>query len=481
MTDMDRSSQIASAGDSVPKRKRLGGDNPPSGRELYLFIVIFTWPFLWVLFSTFYVGQPITITSVLTVFLPFIVLLPLLLFVRRERLRNTLRSETGFCSDCGHEIPPGERSRNCQECGSVHTLVHDNKTRLRKTPGLFWSELLFIILFPVAMMAPTFTLGPDGIFGSLRNLGFNPYPYLSSSSLVATAESDWQGESHVWNELQSQTLTADQLQRLADTVLAYREDPELSFFCGRPAATWFSSEIARGTLTTPTLIRILASSLRHADTSSTAAFDVLATRTLTSGEQAALLEILFTNLEDPERRLGFYDHTLEAWFAGQLVAGNLTHAQLERARACNWIPELVVPERLRVDEPFEVILGAGERFGSSGSLLAERWTTIAVSGVAIDDGPFEALDFEPVLVLYSGSPTVFADRDDPKERLFPIELVIDEPGPHVIRIRYQLFDGQRSQQLPSVERAADGSLVLPEGAGWILERVFEHPVVVEAD
>jgi hypothetical protein len=40
---------------------------------------------------------------------------------------------------------------------------------------------------------------------------------------------------------------------------------------------------------------------------------------------------------------------------------------------------------------------------------------------------------------------------------------------------------EKTEPPSSVERAADGSLLLPDGAGWILERVFEHTVMVEAE
>ena len=441
-------------------------------------------PFCWLLFVAFIIGQPITVTAVITVCLPFVVILPLFLVMRRERLRNTHRSETGFCVHCGHEIPPGERGKNCQECGKTYSLIHDTKVRVEKTPTLFWSELLFVILFPLAMMSPSFTLGDDGFLSIFRNLGFNPYAYHSTSGLVAAAESDWQGGSGVWDELQTQTLTADQLERLANTVLAYREDPELSAYSYSSAARWLAAEIGNGTLSTPTLTQVLASSEPYNDPSCSAAFNVLALRTLSADEQAALLEVIFTALEDPQRRLDISLHILEDWFTEQEAVGNLTPAQLERARACNWIPELVVPDRIRVDEPVEIILGQGDRFGSSGRLLTRKrsgGTTIAVEGVAIDEGPFEDLGFEPVLVLYSGSASD-PERNDARDRVFPMEVVFSEPGIHVIRIRYALFDGQRSSTLPSsLERAADGSLLRPDGAGWILERVFEQPIMVEAD
>jgi hypothetical protein len=479
MTAIKGASEVESTDGRLEQMNWLRPGDPASKwREPYIFILIIAMPFCWLLFAAFIIGQPITVTAVITVCLPFVVILPLFLVMRRERLRNTHRSETGFCVSCGHEIPPGERGKNCQECGKAYSLIHDTKVRVQKTPALFWSELLFVILFPLAMMAPTFTLRDDGFLGIFRTLGFNPYAYHSTSGLVAAAESDWQGGSGVWAELQTQTLTADQRERLANTVLAYREDPELSAYSYSSAARWLAAAIGKGTLSTPTLTQVLASSRSYNDPSCSAAFNVLAVRTLSADEQAALLEVIFTALEDPQRRLDMPEHTLEDWFT---ATGNLTPAQLDRARACNWIPELVVPDRIRVDEPVEIILGQGDRFGSSGSLLAKRWLTIAVEGVAIDEGPFEDFGFEPVLVLYSGS-AVDPEQNDAKNRVFPIELVFSEPGIHVIRIRYALFDGQRSLTLPSsLERAADGSLLRPDGAEWILERVFEQEIMVEAD
>ena len=446
-------------------------------RERLLFILIIAAPFCWLLVNVLVLGRPFSFLSVITTFLPCSLILPLFLFVRRGRRRSTRRSDTGFCSACGHEIPPGIPSGNCQECGAALAPVRDNKFRLEMTPSLFWAELIFMLFFPLSLMAPSISEGPTSFFGFI---GSGLYGHLPSSTLVFVADSDPYGSSAAWTELQTRTLTAEQLDRLAGIALAYREDPEVRSYFAQPSENWFSVAIGNDSLSSPILTRVIASSDPYNDPTCSTAFGVLASRTLSVEEQAALLEVLFTALEDPERRLDIRDDIIENWFANQEAAGTLTPEQLDRARACNWIPELDVPDRVRVGEPFEIIVGQSDRFGSSGSLLSQRWTTIAIDGLAIDGGPFEDPDLEPMLVLYSAS---VADREQnrPRERFFSTQLVFDEPGTHVIRIRYVLFDGQRSGKRGSVERAADGSLILPAGAGWIVERVLEHTVVVEDD
>jgi hypothetical protein len=256
-----------------------------------------------------------------------------------------------------------------------------------------------------------------------------------------------------------------------------------STFSGGAAAAWLNAEITKGTLSTPTLIRLFTSAKLY-ENGRSAAFDALALRTLSAEEQANFFDAVFTELEDLEIYLGFSERKLAAWLDREALAGNLTPAQLERARDCNWVPGVRLPERVRVDEPFEIVLGMAYRSHPSDTLLADWRTAIAIEGVAIDDGPFEDLENESALARDIGfvGKNSTRSRSSSKNLFFPIEMVFSEPGPHVIRIRYVLFDGQRLTEPPSsVARAADGSLLLPDGAGWILERVFEHTVVVEGD
>ena len=309
-------------------------------------------------------------------------------------------------------------------------------------------------------------------------LGINVPAYLSTSMLVANAESDAKGNSVVWTELQNRTLTTAQADRLAGTVLAYHADPDFRSYISSLATNWLTVEIHKGTLSTPALTRALP----HAEFVGPAITELTA-RTLDGSEWDAFLEALFTFLDDAERSLGrLSDYTLNDWFDEQLADDKLTPSQIERARACNWIPNLLLPERIRVDEPFEIIFGSGGRFWPFAELLSEPHLAVLVEAVAIDDGPFRNLGFESMIGAMSALGNLSFHELEGVMGVFPIELVFSDPGPHVIRIRYLLFDGQRSTEPPSsVERAADGSLLLPDGAGWILERVFEQEVVVEAD
>lgn len=446
--------------------------------DFIVLCLVFNLPFVFLLLRALNPNSSISTFVLLGTLLPLVVLVPLFLHVRLQQRRSTLVSETGFCGHCDHEIPPGKRSEVCQECGNVYRANETRKTLVKSTPALRWSRTLFLVPYVAYILVVAFG-GIDGIFDVFSKLGFNPYAYSSSSGLVAVASSDLEGNSGVWDELQGHTLTAAQADLLARTVIAYREDPGLASYMSRSATNWFAAEIQNGTLSTPTLTRVFSGKQGDDDQCNEVAFSVLSRRTLSAGEHAALLDVLFTVLEDPERELGFSDYTLNDWFDAQQAAGKLTPSQVERARACNWVPDLALPDRIRVDEPFEIILGCGHRFWPFAELLSEQEVLVSVGGVAIDDGPFHDLGFETVRVLYSESAL------EPQLRagmhVFPMEVVINEPGLHVIRIRYALFERECSEKLPSVERAADGSPILPEGAGWILERIFEREVVVEAD
>ena len=490
MTDSNSADQFASGRKRLEKMKPLKDCVASfTGGDWYQLAFFILYPSGILLFFFWLIPGRITPNTTLSVFLPFIVVFILYLFVQRKRLRNTIRSETGFCPFCEHEIPPGEQPKNCQECGRGLTEGQNTKIRVQETPALYWSNQLVVIVTAIAVLTAPWSLSSDdGIFGTFRSMGFDPYAYYSTSGLVSAAESDLRGRSEVWTKLQGQTLTPDQLDRLANTVIAYNEDRELVFsFRSGAAAIWLNAEIQKGTLSTPTLIRLFTSAKLDPN-GRVAAFDALALKTLSAEEQANFFDAVFAELEDLEIWLGIDERKLAAWLDREALAGNLTPAQLERARDCNWMPKLRLPERIRVDEPVEIVLGMAFRERPSDTLLADWRTAIAIEGVAIDDGPFEDPGFESALardiafVRKNSTHSRSRSRFPSRNLFFPMEMVFSEPGPHVIRIRYVLFDGQRLTEPPSsVERAADGSLLLPDGAGWILERVFEHTVVVEGD
>ena len=154
MTDSDSADQFASDGKRLEKMKPLK-DRVASftGGDWYQLAFIILYPFGILLFCFWLLPERITPTTTLSVFLPFIVVFILYLFAQRERLRNTLRSETGFCFFCEHEIPPGEQPKNCQECGRGLTEGKNSKIRVQETPALYWSNQLVVIMTAITVAA----------------------------------------------------------------------------------------------------------------------------------------------------------------------------------------------------------------------------------------------------------------------------------------------------------------------------------------
>ncbi|MCP4812294.1 MAG: hypothetical protein GY888_07275, partial [Planctomycetaceae bacterium] len=195
------------------------------GTQLGALALVCSPPFVFFLFGL--VNQTINLNwnTLALLFVPLVVLVPMILYIWSQQKRNTLTSEVGFCSHCGHQIPPGEGGELCLECGLAHHAENTPKSVIRKTPLLSWSIALFLALYIPWVVLMVATVNGGGIMRFTDKLGINVPAYLSTSMLVANAESDARGRSVAWTELQNRTLTTTQADRLAGTVLAYHEDP----------------------------------------------------------------------------------------------------------------------------------------------------------------------------------------------------------------------------------------------------------------
>lgn len=156
------------------------------------------------------------------------------------------------------------------------------------------------------------------------------------------------------------------------------------------------------------------------------AFGRLDTTKLTGEEEQKLIDAMLRQGTNEDYRSSYAQHQ---WLAQQILAGNLTVAQLDQLFAKTTEIRILAPDRARVDQP------VGLRLIADYARSPDFTTTPAYyfQGFAIDDGPPTGGSDQPLFRLYITSDEFLAKSDVPKASWTP-----DLPGTHVITARIVL-------------------------------------------